>query len=257
MDDLKSIFDLIQSIGGPQTECEALKEWLAVEKRLHETKIQRIIAVAFGGFAAGILALIAEWELLTALPWMDASRSSAGVLVILGVMTVSVGAVTATSIKVGKRWVGQRRYRDPEIRRAMFEVGRFSSMRRLRRAVGDNGIAELNEGATQLLRCKSSLAAEAWLTLSPGDPWNEARDEMLRSMDTAMGRLLVLVMNRRSFTEISTVLEQMRAAANEAVRVTEVRSHSSGSTGRDLRASIARMRELTVAEDELLHIREL
>jgi hypothetical protein len=40
------------------------------------------------------------------------------------------------------------------------------------------------------------------------------------------------------------------------VRITDQRSLQAGSAGRDLRSSLARMKELAVAEEELLRIQD-
>jgi hypothetical protein len=138
--------------------------------------------------------------------------------------------------------------------RAINHLRNVTGYRGLRRELGEHGVIELNEGANLYLRCRSTLNSEAWASQSPDDPWLEARNGMLRAMESAMERLTVYVVRKRTFAEIAPVLEEMRVATSEAVRITDQRSSQAGSAGRDLRASLARMKELAAAEDELLRI---
>jgi len=146
--------------------------------------------------------------------------------------------------------------RDADSMRAIGHLRNVHGYRGLRGELGEHGVMELNEGAQLYLRCRSILTSAPWTSESPADPWAEARNDLLRAMDSAMERLTLYVVKKRPFSDIGPVLDEMRTASNEIQRITAQRSSVSGGAGRDLRASLARMKELAAAEDELLRVRE-
>jgi len=247
----------VSSLKGQEIQCEALVEWLELEQRASLRRggviVARIGVGAIGFLTGASLAALAVASI--AVPHGGAQVAEAVIaLAVVG----SAGAALALRLFLGrtpKPLVG--RHRDRDALGAIAYLQNVNGYRGLRKELGEHGVMELNEGAQMYLRCRSILTAAPWLSESPEDPWAEARDDLLRAMESAMDRMTLFVVKKRPFSEISPVLDEMRTAANEIARITEQRATVGSGAGRDLRTSLARMKELAAAEDELLRVREL
>ena len=257
MKELQNIIAWVNSFNGPEVECESLVEWLEMEDRAALRRGSLVfgrIMVGLAGFAGtSFLAGLASVALFR-LPITLGAVALDFALVLVGGVLGSVGLVR---VCFGPRMKALARSdRDADAMRAIAQLRNVHGYRGLRAELGEQGVMELNEGAQLFLRCRSTLNTPAWMSDSPENPWTEARNELLRGMEAAMERLTLYVVKKRPFSDIGPVLDEMRAASNEIQRITEQRSSVSGGAGRDLRASLARMKELAAAEDELLRVRE-
>lgn len=252
--ELEGLFDWLNSFNRPEKGCDALIEWLELEQRTAFARGGLVIAQIGAGLAGFVVGNLAAAAALTAV-WnvFHLRYTAASFAVDLSVMLLA-GIVTGL---FGYMLVRRRlrpvssHARNPEALRLIAHLRNFTGYRGLRRELGEDGVLELDEGAQLYLRCRTILSQPVWSDIDSTSPWHEVRGDLLRAMDGAMDRLTVLVVKKRSFAEIAPALEEMRAAANEVQRITEKRSLSPHG-GRDLRATLSRMRELAEAEDELL-----
>ena len=256
MKELQNLIAWANSLNGPEVECESLVEWLELEQRAALKRGGLVVArigIGAAGFVAALMVCIVGLIVLhfpfTSLGWATTM-----------VATIVISLLAAISlVKIafrGKARGMARSQRAAETASAIAHLRNINGYRGLRRELGEHGVMELNEGAQLYLRCRSILTSSAWTSESADNPWAEARDDLLHGMEGAMERLALYVARKRPFSDIGPVLDEMRTATMEIQRITEKRSTSQGGAGRDLRASLARMKELAAAEEELLRARE-
>lgn len=255
MKEIQELVNWVRSFSQPDPAMSPIKEWLEVEEGESLKRGMRLVArigvvLALGlvGVSIALLCglMLSDWHMTRGFP---------------GVLTygLSVVAGAALAIALGPpivRKMPAPRLRPYRIGEAIDELSSHQGIHGLRRKIGEHGVLELSEGATLYLRCRSALTSEIWLSLRPEDPWQEARLDMLRAVETTMGQLALFVVKQRSFSEIANLLEQLRSAATEAEKATARRSQNEMGSSRDLRASLARMRELTLAEEEMQRLFE-
>ena len=261
MNDVQNIIEWVQShvawvksLSGPEVECDALVEWLEMEDKAALRRGGLIVAritVGLVGFLAGFM-LTGVITINLGLRLLPSPPAFAGFAA-----GGALGSVLLVRLCFGpNRKSAFRSNRDVDAMGSIAHLRNVHGYRGLRKELGEHGVMELNEGAQLFLRCRSILTSAPWTPESPDDPWAEARNDLLRAMESAMDRLTLYVVKKRSFADIGPVLDEMRTASNEIQRITAQRSSVSGGAGRDLRASLARMKELAAAEDELLRVRE-
>src|ERR1019366_6547774 len=251
MKEFNDIAAWLGSLNNAESPFPALSEWMELESRRAIKRSWIGVGGAFG-ILGGLLVSLGGVELIAYSLYSWSNGIDSQFLFLLGAaIGVAPLLFGATLIR---RWLDRRRTQaiDPEVARAVSSLLTLRNYRRLTKKIGKNGAVELNEGAVLYFRCRMALMSDAWNSQASPEPWGEARIAMLLSMEAAMGRLALCVAKKRSFTEIGPILEEMRAASNEAVRVTELRSLTAGSAGQGLRASTHRMRELAKTEEEAL-----
>lgn len=227
-----------------------IMEWLEIEQgEARRRAVARTLHVAVRVLLFVLGCLLTACLLLAVAPRMFGSTESVVILAALcGAAGYSLASVGGDSIA---RRVAVRNPHDRSVRAAINEIERHAFWRRLRWKLGDGGASALSDGATLYLRCRTALMGEAWSAESGNDAWTEARNDLLRAVEHAMGRLALLVVKRRTFEEVTDLLEQLRQAANEAERATTARALGGLSSSRDIRGAVARLRELTEAESEI------
>jgi|SRR5579862_6240624 len=249
------LLELIGRIGRPDPALAPVKEWLEIEHAEGHRRAFRVMA------QIGICLLVAVLSaaIVTGLVNALAPRAMDAVVEAWLAAILSVGSAGAMVGFVGlplMRRIPAKASHPGNVMAAIDDLELHAYGSRLRRKLGEGGFLALSEGATLFLRCRSALTTETWSVSSPSDPWDSARRDLLRATESTMGRLALFVVKRRTFAETADLLEQLRLAANEAERATLARVNTGVGSGSDIRASVARLRELTVAEDELLRIRE-
>lgn len=251
MKDYQDVATWFGSLKGPEAPYPALTEWLEFEKR-RSARRQWLRVAAFFGCIAGLVVILIGCVIIVNGAF-QVGRDLAYILLLPAGLAVAAAPLFLGAFLL-RRSVERRRALaiDPEVARAVVALRTMRTHRRLRRKLGHEGALELNEGAVLYFRCRMALLSDAWNSQTPTEPWGEARTAMLAAMEAAMGRLALCVSKQRAFTEIGPILEEMRAATNEAVRVTELRAHTAGSAGQGLRASTQRMRELAKTEEDAL-----
>ncbi|MHB8637720.1 MAG: hypothetical protein ACYC96_14730 [Fimbriimonadaceae bacterium] len=256
MKELQNIIAWVSSLSGAEVECEALVEWLELEERAAMRRGGVIVARMLTGLVGFLGAAFLGGSALTLLVGGNPARWGAWEWIVL-LIAAPIGSALLVRVCFGPKASSPlRTERNPDAMRTIAHLRAVHGSRGLRKELGEHGLMELNEGAQLFLRCRSTLTAEPWVSESANDPWVTAGNDLLRAMESALERLTLYVVKKRPFVDIAPVLDEMRTASNEIQRITAQRWVVSGGAGRDLRASLARMKELAAAEDELLRVRE-
>jgi len=128
----------------------------------------------------------------------------------------------------------------------------------LRRTLGEQESSTLNKAAGILLACRSSLDSPAWKAAAGGQVWSDIREKTLRSLDSAMARVLLLVTSGAPIMEADAILADMQSMHSEVQKAAARHASVSGvsQTGSEaLRETLAEMRELAEADEEFLQDR--
>lgn len=127
----------------------------------------------------------------------------------------------------------------------------------LRSTLGEEGAQIMNEAAKLLLKCRSTLNSPAWKVAADGEIWGKMGDRVLKSMESAMARLLIQVTSG-SLEETGPIVADMQAMTEEVSKAAARHSQITGlqTGGADgLRQALADMRELAQADEEVMRIR--
>lgn len=130
---------------------------------------------------------------------------------------------------------------------------------RLRDTLGEDAAQLLNDAAREWARCRTALDSPVLKATTPESPWGRARESGLRSIETAMARMVLFVGNGAVSSRESgpgpALLQEMKRLADEAAKMAErlAARHggSSGDASGDLRRTIQEFQMLSSAEDEL------
>jgi hypothetical protein len=128
----------------------------------------------------------------------------------------------------------------------------------LRQVLGEDGAEALNAGAREWLRCKNALDSPVFKAGGANSPWRQAREQAIRSMDSAMAQLVLKVTSGYGSVgrgEFEHLVGEMKGMADETQRLAgklaDRTGRSSGDASGDLRRAMAELKSLSDAEDEL------
>lgn len=128
----------------------------------------------------------------------------------------------------------------------------------LKETLGEEGAKTLNDAAAILLHCQATLDTPAWKAVAGSELWNTAREKSLRAMDSAMARLVMLVLSGAQASEAGAILADMRAMNEEVAKAAQRHSTVAGiplEGSEGLRQALADLRELSSADEEYLEDR--
>lgn len=121
-------------------------------------------------------------------------------------------------------------------------------------------LERLEEGAKAWWETRSALETPTWRAATGDSLWASAREKASRSVEAAMGRLLILAGEPDSEarqTSLSTVIGEMRAVADQTVRLSVRHYRSESEPGvPGLRDALGELHMLSAAEEELATLTE-
>jgi hypothetical protein len=175
-----------------------------------------------------------------------------GELVMFGLVAAEVAWATATV----------SRYRDTlglasqpqETRRAMQTLLKTGGAKRLRRKYGYEGVLVMNEAARRLLQCRELLARPVWKAKAVPEGRKAAARDASAAAETAMLRVVRLVVAQGDLAEAHTVANQLQELVDLLTRLTARQEDTASRLGDgqgSLRATLQTLREMDAAEAEV------
>lgn len=127
----------------------------------------------------------------------------------------------------------------------------------LRQMLTPDGANLLNSAASTLLQCKATLDNSAWKIAAGSEVWSQMREKAVRSMDSAMVRMLLNITSGSS-EEAKKILADMKELNEEVNKAAQRHASVSGvplGGAEGLRQTLSEMRELATADEEYLQDR--